>query len=353
MKKIVAIFVLTLFISGCSNSVTPERVIELEKENADLIAQIKDYERDGANSVESNDHNNNSDKIINASLNNAVIEDEVESYSALVDSNNVVCSKYSTFYQAFLAKDDYEGVGRGGALTEEKKKSKIISIFYSPIWNSCLAHYEKYNYAKGDNPFSGAFEQIETSEYVRDMFNGELVALATIESNMRDNLEYGIANLNEKLNDAKTVSSNIDQPIFVQKSEQFDKEIKEIQSEEARLKEDIFSKNLECLNKKTALESKFNGTSSVFGEVSIEQVFYSPDYNNCLYVRYEQSEYSVWRRLFEFGNDGRAVNPIKACREYTSAFYSACYNDEVFVGCDDEPSLECERFDVEISELKK
>lgn len=80
----------------------------------------------------------------------------------------------------------------------------------------------------------------------------------------------------------------------------------------------IFSKNQECLKDKDSLEKKLLNKESPFGTTSLEQIFYSPKQNSCLYVEYSYREsaefgYCYNRRLFDILNDGDSAHPLEAC----------------------------------------
>ncbi len=94
-----------------------------------------------------------------------------------------------------------------------------------------------------------------------------------------------------------------------------------------------FKKNQECLEFKNEIEKKLNGKKSPFGETSLEQIFYSPKVNSCLYIEYgDQGRY--WnRRLLDIRNDGPSSNPLEACLTVEN------YND-------------CNEFDKKLEEYK-
>ena len=77
--------------------------------------------------------------------------------------------------------------------------------------------------------------------------------------------------------------------------------------------------NLTCLELEDSLRSEHEGKSTVFGESSVEQIFYSPSNNSCLYViSYIQedtatTEFNISRRLFDVRNDSQNSRPLEAC----------------------------------------
>jgi len=56
MKRILALLVLTLFVSGCSDLVSSDRLTELKNENAELVQRIKVYEQTSSKLGELNNY---------------------------------------------------------------------------------------------------------------------------------------------------------------------------------------------------------------------------------------------------------------------------------------------------------
>ena len=76
--------------------------------------------------------------------------------------------------------------------------------------------------------------------------------------------------------------------------------------------DDYFVRNQECLKYKDKLASRLEATESSRGESSLEQIFYSPTVNSCLYVRYTDSSlYS--RNLYDIRSDGGNSIPLEQC----------------------------------------
>jgi hypothetical protein len=103
----------------------------------------------------------------------------------------------------------------------------------------------------------------------------------------------------------------------------------------------IFSKNQECLKHKEYLEKKLQNKQSPLGQASLEQIFYSPKQNSCLYVEYTeknlnllQGEYFFNRRLFDILNDGPSSRPLDSCLNA-------------------KQSLDCEDFEKSLAEYKR
>ena len=100
-------------------------------------------------------------------------------------------------------------------------------------------------------------------------------------------------------------------------------------------KEFLFEKNQECLKHKEQISKKLQEKDSPFGETSLEQIFYSPKQNSCLYVEYSDSGGGYYnRRLFDILDDGYSSNPIDACLAARAEW-------------------ECEKFDETIKEYKE
>ena len=80
-------------------------------------------------------------------------------------------------------------------------------------------------------------------------------------------------------------------------------------------KDFIFKKNQECLKYKDGLEKKLNSKESPFGKTSLEQIFYSPKINSCLYIEYgDEGGFGYYsRRLLDIRDDGYSSNPLEAC----------------------------------------
>lgn len=84
--------------------------------------------------------------------------------------------------------------------------------------------------------------------------------------------------------------------------------------------EDYFAHNQECLKYKDEIAVKLKNKDSSFGETSLEQIFYSPKENSCLYVEHSfmqgdllKREYMYTRRLYDILDDGYNSNPLEAC----------------------------------------
>lgn len=86
-----------------------------------------------------------------------------------------------------------------------------------------------------------------------------------------------------------------------------------IRQSEQEQKELIFRKNQECLKYKDEIVEKF-GKGDTFGDNSfLEQIFYSPKVNSCLYVEYSTHGDLYSKRLLDVMNDGYSSDPLEAC----------------------------------------
>jgi outer membrane murein-binding lipoprotein Lpp len=82
--------------------------------------------------------------------------------------------------------------------------------------------------------------------------------------------------------------------------------------------QEIFDKNQECFKLKEKIEQKLENKQSPFGKTSLEQIFYSPKQNSCLYVEYSEFKYAnsencYNRRLLDVLNDGESSQPLEGC----------------------------------------
>lgn len=76
---------------------------------------------------------------------------------------------------------------------------------------------------------------------------------------------------------------------------------------------DYFTRNQDCLKYKKDIVNKLETKESPFGEASLEQIFYSPKQNSCLYVEHTIKYGYYNRRLFDILNDGYSAKPIEMC----------------------------------------
>jgi len=125
-------------------------------------------------------------------------------------------------------------------------------------------------------------------------------------------------------------------------------------AQNAAAQADKFQRNLRCMEYKSGLENKFDGTFSMGGVASIESVFYSPKMNKCLYIRYTSGDFEYSRRLFEVGNDGSSVRPIEACFIKSFKLEMECErsNNEKPANLCNANFYGCDKFDEALLELK-
>lgn len=91
-----------------------------------------------------------------------------------------------------------------------------------------------------------------------------------------------------------------------------------------------FEKNLFCLEKEDVLSSRLSQDDSPFGDLSLEQIFYSPKEESCLYVEYSEKGNFYNKRLFDIRNDSDTSKPLEMCSaEYPSLDANEMYDEEI------------------------
>ena len=106
-----------------------------------------------------------------------------------------------------------------------------------------------------------------------------------------------------------------------------------------------FILNQECLNLKDEISWKLEHKDSPFGDTTLEQIFYSPKVNSCVYVEYAQKNYrEYWRRFFDVRNDGPSSHPLLDCTQvyplqdvqesYLKIYGNLTQYHKDLVGCD-------------------
>jgi len=98
-----------------------------------------------------------------------------------------------------------------------------------------------------------------------------------------------------------------------------------------------FSQNQECLKYKEEIANKLQKKDSPFGKASLEQIFYSPKVDSCVYVEYTEKDdtYSSYnKRLLDIRNDSYSSEPLIMCSaiEGNGDYEKASYGD--IAGCD-------------------
>lgn len=105
---------------------------------------------------------------------------------------------------------------------------------------------------------------------------------------------------------------------FILNGNQRDVLPKEITQNDTKNKVNYFAQNQTCLKYKTNLENKLAQKKPYAS--SLEQIFYSPKQNSCLYVRYEDlandtenlTRYYI-RSLYDVLDDGPSSTPLEQC----------------------------------------
>ena len=119
---------------------------------------------------------------------------------------------------------------------------------------------------------------------------------------------------------------------------------------------DNFARNLKCLKLRDDIKKRIAEDEEKYGwrwgeEWSLEEIFYSPKENACLYVRSASSEnkledgyseHSTSKSLWNVLSDGPNIAPIEGCFEIYS--FSENSNNDSENGCDE--------FDQKITEYK-
>ncbi len=112
--------------------------------------------------------------------------------------------------------------------------------------------------------------------------------------------------------------------------------------EEELVENDYFERNLECLKLKDNLEEKIENRYIYGTHGSLEQIFYSPKVNSCVYIDYldmgymgDKRYYDFYqKRLFNVLDDGRSSHPLEGCSVI-------------------EVGENCDEFDSKVEEYKK
>lgn len=117
---------------------------------------------------------------------------------------------------------------------------------------------------------------------------------------------------------------------------ELEKEISELNKEKEN---DLFTKRQECGSKFTEINSNMtNFKSSIWLQFELDNIFYSPILNDCLYVDYMiDNNIQTTKRLMRYGSN-ISWNPIESCI-YNSTLEIPEYNN-------------CGRFDRKLQEIK-
>ena len=87
---------------------------------------------------------------------------------------------------------------------------------------------------------------------------------------------------------------------------------------------DFFEEKQECIKLTDSLIEKTQKIWEEYGnglyKFTFESVFYSPKYNNCLWIRVQSWEsnwnYNTFKRLYEIWNDSWSSDPIDLCTDF-------------------------------------
>lgn len=114
--------------------------------------------------------------------------------------------------------------------------------------------------------------------------------------------------------------------------------------------ENYFTQNQSCLKHKNEIANKLEAKDSPFGKLSLEQIFYSPKVNSCLYVEFSERDGFYDKRLLDIRNDGYSSDPLVMC----SAVFPSPKMKEVWVKNGgnmahyQQTSVGCDNFDKEL-----
>ena len=113
----------------------------------------------------------------------------------------------------------------------------------------------------------------------------------------------------------------------------------------------LFFLNKECLEMKDDLSEKLSKKNSSYGDLSLEQLFYSPLKNSCLYVEYSREGAFYNKRLMDIMKDGDSAEALVMCTAGYVSFELASYYE------DDQDAYHkiiagCNNFEDEISKYK-
>ena len=86
----------------------------------------------------------------------------------------------------------------------------------------------------------------------------------------------------------------------------------------ATVHDNYFEQNIICNQLKEEIDQKLRAKNSPFGDAYLEQIFFSPQYDSCLYVERTDNELDAFqtlsnRRLFDMNDDSYSSRPITAC----------------------------------------
>lgn len=115
-----------------------------------------------------------------------------------------------------------------------------------------------------------------------------------------------------------------------------------------------FILNQECLTLKDEIAWKLENKDSPFGDASLEQIFYSPRVNSCLYVEFTEKSGFYNKRLMDVRNDGYSSDPLTMC----TAVYPLPEIRDAYERLDGnlnryyKDTVGCDNFDVELAKYR-
>jgi hypothetical protein len=124
------------------------------------------------------------------------------------------------------------------------------------------------------------------------------------------------------------------------------KESEIILESEPTKEDEIFQKNMKCFSLQETIEKRIQERAKEYADIneewSLEEIFYSPKLNSCLYVIYQNhlfenqdSIYEKW--MYDVLNDGPSSGAVDFCFEATTEVEESG----------------CEEFEQKIKELKQ
>lgn len=77
---------------------------------------------------------------------------------------------------------------------------------------------------------------------------------------------------------------------------------------------DNFTRNQKCLDQRAGIESRLKSETSGSNSRILEQIFYSPEFDACLYVGYVETGSGFFNRsLYDVRNDSFVSKPLEQC----------------------------------------
>ena len=116
---------------------------------------------------------------------------------------------------------------------------------------------------------------------------------------------------------------------------------------------DNFDRNQKCLQYKDEITRKIENKSSFSEKRSLEQIFYSPKQNSCLYVEYTERGEFYDKRLLDTLNDGASSKSLEICSSvHPSEELMNYYKKEGDLNSYSLLLKQCVNFDEKVSKYK-